>query len=279
MNILAISGRKQAGKDTCYQFIKRFVPGAHQFYFAEPLKRMCIDILGCPKELVYGSDADKNTPIPHLLWENFPVRVWDPTPSFQEDIPIGVGVFVGEPNWSTGDRARVPPQHYYRSLSGEGDEISLHNGVFYKRKTGPMTVREVLQYWGTEIFRHAYHNVWADACIRSIKNSPATQLAVVTDCRFANEVDAVQFAGGKVLRLTRVISPNDTHVSEIALDRDRFDWARFNCVLDNEKMDVEMQCIALYQVLHAWGWVPDLELRDLVYYAHQTMAEYQPREY
>lgn len=41
------------------------------YAFADPLKRLCIDILGLSYSQVFGSDTDKNTPT-HLKWEDMP---------------------------------------------------------------------------------------------------------------------------------------------------------------------------------------------------------------
>jgi hypothetical protein len=243
--ILCISGRKQAGKDTCYKFLHGLVtrdstfPAMSreigQFYFAEPLKRMCVDILGCPEELVYGTDQQKNTAVPHLLWENFPVPV------------LLEGTIV---------RVHIAGNEYYEG-SGTHSVMTEPHVVPCRLRTGPMTVREVLQYWGSEIFRRQYRDVWADACIRAIRKS-GVPLAVITDCRFPNEVSAAKEAGGRVVRLNRVVFPEDSHASETALDPDRYDWGNFDVVIYNACMTVERQCILLYQILHDhWGWLPD----------------------
>lgn len=39
--------------------------------FADPLKDMCMSILGLSRDQVYGTDKDKNTPT-HILWEDVP---------------------------------------------------------------------------------------------------------------------------------------------------------------------------------------------------------------
>jgi hypothetical protein len=230
-----------------------------KFYFAEPLKRMCIDILGCPEDKVYGTDDDKNVLIEHLLWENFPVPVYN--------MPDG-SIYVHSEG--TKDPRSVVYAEYmerfvkwvketnYHPQHGPPDESLDHGSAV--RKTGPMSVREVLQYWGTEIFRRQYQDVWADACIRAVRKSN-TVFAVITDCRFANEVEAVQKAGGRVVRLTRIVFPNDMHVSETSLDPKKFDWGRFDFVIDNSKMGVEYQCRQLYNYLHnILNWIPDYPL-------------------
>jgi hypothetical protein len=65
-----------------------------------------------------------------------------------------------------------------------------------------LTPRWVLQYWGTEVCRKNFHN---DIWVASIENTlrKLNENVVITDCRFANEVDAIKNAGGKVIRVVR----------------------------------------------------------------------------
>ncbi len=269
MHIVAISGRKQAGKDTCYKFLREYVPGIHHFYYADALKRMAIDVLGCNERLVYGGDDEKNVPVEHLLWENFPLAAWSRqdgstfigTPNNQWPIYDGI---CGKPNtvnltWaeynsqSFGDSIPCPKTLTFTPAAPR----PYHWGELLTPKAGAMTVREVLQFWGTDIFRKAYADVWTDACLRAIAHSDC-ELAVITDCRFPNEVDAAQSVGGKVVRLTRTLFPDDTHASEVSLDRDRFDWRRFDAVIYNEHMDVYAQCRELANLMSDWGMAEPL---------------------
>jgi hypothetical protein len=271
--ILAISGRKQSGKDTCFKFIKQIIPEAKHFYFADPLKRMCIDILGCPEDKVYGSDADKNEKVEHLLWENFPVRAFSRTDGT---------IFTGTPN---GIYPTATKKHIYEDgrvgiieepdlqLNFEPYHIgNIHDGCLLTPKTGPMSVREVLQYWGTEVFRKAYHNVWADACIRAIRKD-GCEFAVITDCRFPNEVDVAKAEGGKVVRLTRNVFPGDAHASETALDVDRYDWSNFDHVIYNEDIGVNETCLRILKFLMDNQWYDGpLSFKDFIQYAEKAAA-------
>ncbi len=99
-----------------------------------------------------------------------------------------------------------------------------------------MTAREVLQYVGTDVFRSMQHNVWADATIRRIqKDNPS--LALVADCRFPNEVDAVKNAGGIVIKLSRNLYDSD-HASEKSLDEDIYDQSNFNFIVENKDLSI-----------------------------------------
>lgn len=77
-------------------------------------------------------------------------------------------------------------------------------------------VRPMLQFWGTEYRRNLCgDNYWIDQL--TPKLGPAV---VVSDVRFANEVDAIRKAGGVVWAVLRqtASSPTDAHSSEAGQD-------------------------------------------------------------
>lgn len=172
---IALSGKKQVGKDTAAGMIVRIMESqgkkATLTAFAEPLKRMCIDILGLRPEGVYGTDEQKNA-LSHITWEGFPQEV------------------------------RL--------------KYSKSSGVLQWPRTGPMTNREVLQVMGTDIFRAIYNQVWAKAPFN--RNWGDADVVILTDCRFPNEKNVTEEAGGVIIRLERSTGFNDNHASEIALD-------------------------------------------------------------
>ena len=117
---------------------------------------------------------------------------------------------------------------------------------------GEMTAREFLQYFGTDVCRKMKSTIWVDNCINRI-NVSGTDLAIVPDVRFPNEVESIQKAGGKVIRLTR--KPHeDSHPSETALDGEESD-STFDYILDNEKLSINETNIKLMEVLRKWGWI------------------------
>jgi hypothetical protein len=65
-----------------------------------------------------------------------------------------------------------------------------------------LTPRWLLQQWGTEVCRNGFHN---DIWVASVENQlrKATDNIVITDCRFANEVNAIKNAGGITIRVER----------------------------------------------------------------------------
>ena len=70
-----------------------------------------------------------------------------------------------------------------------------------------VTPRHTLQLWGTEVGRQAYHNdIWVASLENRIRQSKND--VVITDCRFPNEIEAIQRAGGRVFRIRRGPDPD-----------------------------------------------------------------------
>lgn len=110
-----------------------------------------------------------------------------------------------------------------------------------------MTARDVMQFVGTDFFRKMKSNVWVDATINKIKKEQP-KIAIITDCRFPNEVESIRTNGGKVVRLTKQPFDSD-HISEIILDENRYDWKNFDYIIKNEDMSIYDQCIEIKQKL------------------------------
>jgi hypothetical protein len=69
-----------------------------------------------------------------------------------------------------------------------------------------ITPRWILQYWGTDVFRNHFHNdIWVASVEYKLLNS--SEDVVITDCRFANEVNAIRNTGGIVIRVKRGPDP------------------------------------------------------------------------
>lgn len=84
---------------------------------------------------------------------------------------------------------------------------------------GYMTVREVLQFIGTDIFRGLDPSVWVGACLRQIEEDQ-TEIALISDVRFENEIKAIQQQKGFVIGLTRnPYDKTDQHESETQIDK------------------------------------------------------------
>jgi hypothetical protein len=65
-----------------------------------------------------------------------------------------------------------------------------------------LTPRWILQYWGTDVCRAQFHNdIWIASLENKIRNSADN--IVISDCRFPNEIAAVQNGGGKIFWVQR----------------------------------------------------------------------------
>jgi hypothetical protein len=114
-----------------------------------------------------------------------------------------------------------------------------------------LTAREVMQFIGTNIFREMQHNVWADATIKKI-HIEKPNFAIIADCRFPNEVDAIKNAGGFIIKLMR--NPfNSDHESEIALDPVNYDYSNFDLIIDNDNINIQEQNRTILEQLKQKG--------------------------
>ena len=69
-----------------------------------------------------------------------------------------------------------------------------------------LTPRWILQYWGTEVCRRAFHDdIWIAALENKLRNSQDD--IVISDCRFPNEIKSIKAAGGIVVRVIRGSEP------------------------------------------------------------------------
>jgi len=209
--------------DTFLEFANEYLfPYIKPYSFADVLKQtVCMDVLGLSKEACYGTDEQKNAPT-HLRWEDMP------------------GVTTNEALFN-----RIMKTIRKVTASDPEKFEDPHFKLVY-HAPGPMSGREVMQYVGSDIFRRMYGLVWANATINKIKKED-TIIATITDCRFPNEVKAVQDNGGTVIRLTR--DPfHDEHMSETALDPENYDWEQFDHIIDNTELSIDDQCAALYRI-------------------------------
>ena len=182
--IIAFAGRKQSGKTTSAEFVANLFwqhKDSKIYNFADPLKNLCIDILGLEHKQCYGSDEDKNQLV-DCYWDNH-----------------------------------------------------------------QLSAREVLQIVGTDMFRRMQNHVWSNATIRQIlKDKP--NIAIIADCRFPNEVNAIKNVGGIVIKLTR--NPyNSYHASEMALDSDQYNQSMFDLVIENGNMTIVEHNKVIYEFL------------------------------
>lgn len=78
------------------------------------------------------------------------------------------------------------------------------------------TPRLALQLLGTEVFRtHFHQDIWINSLLYQLEAQPNT-LKVISDARFANEIEAIRSAGGIIVRVDRGPKPDWWEIAERA---------------------------------------------------------------
>ena len=203
--ILGFAGKKQSGKNTCCNFLQMLK--FHEYGVCknaslnEQGQILVSDLFG---EKVSGSDwiplTEEYVDISQLLESFRPCKIYafaDVLKEFAVDV-LGLE---------------------YDQVYGNNQEKNSPTHLLWENmptgnNKGSMSGREVLQYFGSDICRKMYENIWFDACIRRIrKDNP--ELALISDVRFPNEIKGVQNEGGVVFGLPRdIVNGKDTHSSE-----------------------------------------------------------------
>lgn len=111
-----------------------------------------------------------------------------------------------------------------------------------------LTPRWVLQQWGTEVGRQAFHDdIWIASLENKIRNTQ--QNIVISDCRFPNEIATIQKLGGEVWWVVRGDLP---HWYNIAYRQNTTNWDA-QWVLQDHSLLMEQ----LHPDVHKseWAWV------------------------
>lgn len=132
-----------------------------------------------------------------------------------------------------------------------GTEEAKNSNTTIAKPQGTLvfTARELMQYVGTNMFRILKPDVWTSYCLSQVLEENS-ELAIIGDCRFPNEVKAIHEAGGKVIRFLRR-PHSDGHPSEVALDG----YHKFDATINNSEMSVEQQNQEVLSILIKWGWI------------------------
>ena len=100
-----------------------------------------------------------------------------------------------------------------------------------------LTPRWVLQYWGTEVCRRAFHDdIWIASLENKLRNSKDD--IVISDCRFPNEIASIKNAGGIVVRVVRGEEP-EWYNSAVSFNKGperNSSWALSKAELDKHKI-------------------------------------------
>lgn len=103
-----------------------------------------------------------------------------------------------------------------------------------------MTVREILQKFGTAIRKEVHPDFWVNSTMQDIYG---IDNIIIPDVRFPNEKKAIEHKGGVVIRVKRPNIEQMDHESETALDNYSFKYTIYNDgTLEDLSKKVELLC-------------------------------------
>lgn len=237
MLVIGISGKKQSGKSTAGNLILSLYLAklgmCEKIYMDDDGNIIISDLLGDTSyEGIFNTRLLLNNDLSDEIKKaidklNSQIKIYNFADILKTDICMNILDLTYDQCYGTDDQ-----KNELTNIEWEGNILSC---------------RDVMQIVGTDIFRKLDTNVWVRSTINKIiKEHP--DLAIITDCRFPNEVDAIKKIGGKVLRLTRSPFSSD-HMSETILDKDKYDWSNFDYVVDNQDSSLYDQFTEIKKIL------------------------------
>jgi len=82
----------------------------------------------------------------------------------------------------------------------------------------PLTGRELLQYFGSEVCREMDTDCWARAPFTAVERDYDNMVCFITDLRFPNEAEQLRKHKSFIIKIERPGFNGDGHISERALD-------------------------------------------------------------
>lgn len=244
--IIAFAGRKQSGKNTCSNFLHglqlKSFNVIDEFY-----------ILNDGKLIIENKDdsGQSSKGVLDITRTDMEFAEW----AMEDMWPIVKNYAFADTLKEIGIKLfNIPRELAYGSDEDKNvimEHLRWENmpGVI-NRKSGPMSIREWLQFFGTEICRKMYDQVWVSNTLKTILNEEP-KLAIISDCRFINECEAIKNAGGKVIYLKRGLASVDGHISENELDG----YSNFDYVIDNNNASLEDTFKEVLSAIDSWGWM------------------------
>lgn len=228
--VLVLSARKQGGKTTCrnflYGYMMKHFGVIEQFAQKHDGSLWCNTVYeenGEKKEGMGAIDPDNTS----FEFQSYAVeRIWPfiKSYSFADELKrVAQDVFGLTYEQCHGTNAQkdsltdIPWGNMFYALTAK-TKNEIKQDIATGKRNELMTGREFLQYFGTEVCRKISSNCWVDACFRRIQLEQPS-LAIITDARFPNEIEASKDNGATIVRFARApFKGEDEHESETALD-------------------------------------------------------------
>jgi hypothetical protein len=96
-----------------------------------------------------------------------------------------------------------------------------------------------------------YNECWTQNCFQRIVDE-GSDLAIITDARFENEIKGAKKLNAKIIKLDRKVE-EDTHESEV--DLDKLINSNYDLVIDNQYLTIEEKNQIILDALYEWGWL------------------------
>jgi hypothetical protein len=183
---ILISGKKGHGKNYFASVLEERLKEdgftVKETAFAEPIKNFCHDVFGIAHEDMMTQEGKlKKT---HLTWRSLNNKLW-------------------------------PNNAVYSNCSQE------ERGRGFKSADDHLTIRELLQIIGTDVWRDGFYGpIWAERVYHKKYNE---DVVIVTDGRFRNEIETGRKFGAIIINIRNPkVKSNDTHPSEVDLDDYQF---------------------------------------------------------
>lgn len=197
--LILLSGKAGSGKDTVGEMLEQELGFAQRIALADPIKRFGYHVLDMPEDVLWGPSELRSTAFSrkHLSDRNSSNQGEQASRRWVNEVAEATGKSVDEVEDSL--------QAWFQ----------IHVG--HRFSQGDVTARSVLQTLGTEFGRYLDQDVWvkcakkaADEClsgrigydkIHGSTTPKQTNVVIVTDGRFRNEVLAVRAWGGVAIRV------------------------------------------------------------------------------
>lgn len=216
--LIGISGKKQSGKDTICNIIKRI---ESYLYKVRP-----DETLSSREEVIYAVENSLDRACSDSAWEKH---------AFADALKACASIILDT-------TVAMFENERFKNSPTTLDLLDSDNVR--------MTNRKFLQLLGTEVGRSIDQDLWVKVLIGKYRSKFSQMVEygydefgkrvpietvvmepcwIVTDTRFPNEADAIKREGGLLIRVNRETNNNDSHPSEIALDN----YEDFDEIIDN----------------------------------------------